>query len=242
MIPIEDYDDPDTSDEVADRVVDLRLIVSRLRLTDALPFSFSFRSWPARFEALRGSLLKGVVYQLDFQQFFEDPQTRLFRAKEWRGHERDWFDAYGGIHHALTGLAVDWNTRRVTALPPDDQGPNWLKFYTDGLIDDTPQKGLIRDVQVRWLGALVDLYRGSQTKIIVYQVPRGPSMPPYPRARLRFTTVQVLAKRPWVTIVDRHKFEPLEKPELFGDLLHLNSDGRAIFTPMLSNLAKEMLH
>jgi hypothetical protein len=67
-------------------------------------------------------------------------------------------------------------------------------------------------------------------------------MPPYPRANYPIKTVDVLAKRPWVTIVDRHKFEPLEKPELFGDLLHMNSDGRAIFTPMLVNLAKETLH
>jgi hypothetical protein len=242
MIPLEDYDDPDTADDVPDRVVDLRLVISRLRLTDVVPFSFSFRTWPGRFEALRGSLLKGVVYQLDFQQFFEDPQARIFKATLWRGHERDWFDAYGGIHHALTGLAVDWNARRVASLPPDNQGPNWLKFYTDGLIDNTPQNGIVRDLQVRWLSALADLYRGSHTKIIVYQVPRGPAMPPYPRARLPWTTVQVLAKRPWVTIVDRHKFEPLEKPELFGDLLHMNSDGRAIFSPQLANLAKEMLH
>ena len=242
MIPLEDYDDPDTSDDIPDRVVDLRLVISRLRLTDILPFTFSFRTWKARFEVLRGSLLKGVAYQLDFQQFFEDPATRLFRAPEWQVHEPDWFYAYGGIQHALTGLEVDWKSRSVVKLPPDNQGPNWQKFYDDGLIDNTPQNGIVRANQVRWLGDLVDLYRGSSTRIIVYQVPRGPSMPPYPRAHLPWTTVDVLAKRPWVTIVDRHRFESLEKPELFGDLLHLNSDGRAIFTPMLANLAKETVH
>lgn len=240
MIPLEDYDDPDTSDDVPDRVVDLRLVLSRLRLTDVLPFTFSFRTWPARFEVLRGSLLKGVVYQRDFQEFFEDPASRRFKATEWRGHEGDWFYAYGGIHHALTGLAVDWKTRRVMSLPPDNQGPNWQKFYEDGLIDNTPQNGIVRADQVRWLGALADLYRGSKTKIIVYQVPRGPAMPPYPRAHYPWTTVDVLAKRPWVTIVDRHKFESLETPELFGDLLHMNTEGRAAFTPMLADLAKEI--
>jgi hypothetical protein len=242
LIPIEDYDDPDTSDDVPDRVVDLRLAISRLRLTDVLPFTFSFRTWRARFEVLRGSLLKGAAYQLDFQQFFEDPPTRMLKAPEWRIHQPDWFYEYGGIHHALTGLQVDWKTRRVIALPPDNQGSGWQKFYDDGLIDNTPQNGIVRAIQVRWLGDLVDLYRGSPTKIIVYQVPRGPAMPPYPRAHLPWTTVDVLAKRPWVTIVDRHKFELLEKPEYFGDLLHLNSDGRAIFTPMLANLAKEIVH
>ena len=242
MIPLEDYDDPDTSDDVPDRVVDLRLVASRLRLTDILPFTSSFRTWRGRFEVLRGAILKGVVYQRDFQEFFEDPGDRITKATEWREHGADWLYGYGGIHHSLTGLAVDWQTRRVTALPPDNQGPEWQQFYEKALIDNTPQNGIVRADQVQWLGALVDLYRGSRTRIVVYQVPRGPAMPPYPRARLPWTTVDVLAKRPWVTVVDRHRFESLEKPELFADPLHLNSDGRAVFSPMLANLAKEILH
>jgi len=242
LIPIDDYDDPDTFEDVPDRTMELREAVHRLRFTDILPFTFSFRTWPGRLQMLRGSLLKGLVYQRDFQEFVEDPPTRLKAVEDWRVSGESWLNTYGGIQHSLAGLAVDWTNRRITGMPSDMQGDNWIQDARMHLLDPTPQDGLNRTDQVRWIGALMDLYRGHQTKLIVYQVPRGPAMPPYPRARLSWTTVDVLAKRPGATIIDRHKFEGLERPELFADWVHLNSEGRAVFTRMLAGVAKEIVH
>jgi lysophospholipase L1-like esterase len=53
--------------------------------------------------------------------------------------------------------------------------------------------------------------------------------------------VDELRKRPWVKIIDPRVFEPLEKPELFFDYIHLNTDGRKLFSPLLADTVKAAL-
>jgi hypothetical protein len=104
-----------------------------------------------------------------------------------------------------------------------------------------PQLGRNRAFEVRWLGALVDLYRGSKTRIIVFQVPRSPAPRPTSLGNLPWTITDELRKRPWVTIVDRQVFEDLERPELFADHVHLNATGRKLFSPRLAEVVKSAL-
>ena len=85
------------------------------------------------------------------------------------------------------------------------------------------------------------LYRSSKTRVIIYQVPRNPAPRPTPLVHLSWTTVDDLCKRPWVTIVDRRVFQPLEKPELFFDYTHLNKPGRGLFSPLLADTVKGLL-
>jgi hypothetical protein len=237
-IPIDDYDDPDDYEDVADRASEMRLVINRLRFTDILPYTLSFTTWKSRREVLRGALFKGSTYQLDLADFIEHPTQRLTRVKDFREHGADWAYAYNGMDRTLAGMNVDWANRRVTFPPgvPEDQ----QRFLESAFFSRPKQFGRTRAFEVRWLGPLVDLYRGSKTRIVIFEPPRGPA--PRPSAHLPWTAIDELRKRSWVTIIDRSAFEGLEKSELFGDHVHLNISGRKLFSPMLADAVKAVAH
>ena len=137
------------------------LLVNRLRLTDILPYTLSFTNWKSRLEVFRGLAFEGTVYQRDFQQFLEHPmppsgpRQRLSRAGRQYGYD------YGGMDHSLAGLAVDWTHQQITFPPgmPEDQ----RRGMEAAIFSQPPQqRHMNRAFEVRWLGALVDLYRGSR--------------------------------------------------------------------------------
>ncbi len=238
-VPIDDYNDIDPPEPSADQVSEMPLVINRLRVSDILPYTLSFLSWPARFEVFRGSTLKGVVFQRDVQDFIEHSESRLQAVKKYRQYGSDWLYAYGGNSQSLAGLSVDWYTRRVTfppGLPLDQQDE-----LTHEIFVVPPQTGLTRKFRIEWLGALVDLYSASTTRIIFYQLPRDVAPRPVPLAHWPSTSVDELRKRSWVRVVDHSVFEPLEKPELFFDFNHLNSAGRKLFSPLLADTVKANL-
>jgi hypothetical protein len=239
-LPLEDYDDPDGTADPADGASEILLDINRLRLTDIVPFTLSFKSWQSRFTILRGATFKGLVFQRDLYDFFEEPAKRLEDAKQYREHGYGWFYAYGGNTQSLAGMTVDWTSHKVTYPPTVNEGLQ--QALNREIFDEPPQHGFNRDYQTRWIGAIADLYRGSKTRIILYQIPRDPAPRPTPLAHLPWTTVDELRKRNWVDIVDRHVFEPLEKPELFFDYVHLNIDGRKLFSTALAETVKGILH
>lgn len=239
-IPIDDYDDPDDYEDVADRASEMPFLVNRLRLTDILPYTLSFTSWKSRLQVFRGLVFEATTYQRDFQQFVEHPLRRLDRVKEFRKLGATYGYNYGGIHRSLAGLTVDWKHQHISFPPgvPED-----LQYIlTANCFGQPPQRQMNRTFEVRWLGALADLYRGSKTRIIFFQAPRSPVPRPVSLAHLPWTSVDELRKRPWVTVVDRRRFESLERPELFADHVHLSTDGRKIFSPMLVDTVKEILN
>lgn len=237
-IPIDDYDDPDDLEDVADRVSDMRLVINRLRFTDIIPYTLSFTSWKSRREVFRSTLFKGTAYQLDMQDFIEHPTQRLARVKDFREHGEAWFYDYGGIDKTLAGLTVDYAARKATfppGMPADQQ-----HYLEEAFFNRPKQYGRMRDFEIRWLGPLADLYRGSKTRIIIFEAPRGPA--PRPADHIKDPAVDELRKRPWVIVLDKTAFEGLEKPELFGDQVHLNSAGRKLFSPMFADAVKAALH
>jgi hypothetical protein len=238
-IPIDDYDDPDDYEDVADRVSEMPLLANRLRLTDIIPYTLSFTTWPSRIQVLRGALFEAQTYQRDFQQFFEHPTRRLQRVADFREHGAQARYDYGGMDKSLAGLQVDYAAQRVTfpAGMPEDQ----RRDYASRFFSQPPQRERNRAFEVRWLGALVDLYRGSGTRIIIFQAPRSPAPRPVPLAHLSWTIVDELRKRPWVRVIDRQTFEDLERGEYFADYVHLNSTGRKLFSPRLAEAVKAKL-
>jgi len=239
-VPVDDFNDVDGTDDPADRVTEMWLVINRLRVMDILPYTFSFKSWRARFDVLRGSTFKGLVFQRDLQDFIEQPGNRLKAAKDWREHGSDWLYGYGGEGRSLPAMSVDWSSHRVTfppGTPPDLQAGLSREIFLE-----PPQHDWTRAYQLQWLGALADLYRGSKTRIVIYQLPRNAAPRPVPLTHLPWTSVDELRKRPSVSVVDHSVFEPLEKPELFFDFIHLNTAGRKLFSPLLADTVKAQLH
>jgi hypothetical protein len=238
-LPIDDYTDPDDYEDVADRVGEMPLLVNRLRLSDIVPYTLSYTKWHSRLEVLRGLLMEGTVYQRDFQDFAEHPSRRLKRVAEFRAKGPQARYDYGGMDHSLAGLAVDYAHKQITfpAGMPEKQRQDLTGIF----FSQPPQMGRNRAFEVRWLGALVDLYRGSKTRIVLYQIPRSPAPRPQPLTHLPWTIVDELRKRDWVRVIDPHAFEDLEKPELFADHVHLNAAGRKLFSPRLAEAVKAQL-
>lgn len=235
-IPIDDYSDPDDYEDVADRASEMPLVANRLKVTDIIPYTMSFTSWKSRREVLRGALFEAITYQRDFLQFLEHPSRRLKKVADLRAHGAKMRYDYGGMDKSLAGMHVDWANERVTFPPgmPEDQ----QRDYTSRFFSRPPQLGRNRAFEVRWLGALVDLYRNSKTRIILFQAPRSPAPRPVPLAHLSWTIVDELRKRPWVRVIDGSAFEDLETPELFADHVHLNSTGRKQFSPRFAERVK----
>ena len=238
-IPIDDYADPDDYEDVADRSSEMLLVVNRIRAADILPYVLSFTTWRSRLEVLRGVTMKGVGYQADFQHLVEHPVRRLQRIADVRAHEAQERYDYGGMQHSLAGLHVNWSNE--SAVFPAAMPATQRRDLEGIFFHRPPQKGMNRRFEVRWLGALVDLYRTSSTRIILFQVPRGPAPRPVSLAHLSWTVVDDLRKRPWVSVIDGKAFTDLERPELFGDPVHLNADGRKLFSPRLANAVRAAL-
>jgi lysophospholipase L1-like esterase len=55
------------------------------------------------------------------------------------------------------------------------------------------------------------------------------------------SSIREFAARPNVMLCDEHAFDALEHPELFGDGMHLNRAGVAIFSPMLAERIAQIL-
>jgi hypothetical protein len=239
-IPIDDYDDPDDYEDVAERASEMPLLANRLKLTDLIPYTLSFHTWAPRREVLRDALLLGATYQRDFQLFVEHPIRRLRKVADLRAHGAQMRYDYLGMNHSLAGLQVDWTNQRVTFPPSMTEQER--RDYSSRFFSRPPQLARNRAFEVRWLGALVDLYRNSKTRIILFQPPRSPAPRPTPLAHLQWTIIDELRKRPWVRVIDRHTFEDLERPELFADHVHLNSTGRQLFSPRFAQAIEASLH
>ena len=239
VIPIDDYNDPDDYEDVADRASEMPLLTNRLRLTDIIPYTLSFTTWKSRLQVFRGAVFEAVTYQRDFQQFFEHPTRRLKRVADFRAQGARARYNYGGMAKTLAGLQVDWANQHVT-FPPG-MSEDQQRDYESIFFSRPPQLGRNRAFEVRWLGALVDLYRNSKTRIIIFQAPRSPAPRPVSLAHLPWTIVEELRKRPWVSVIDRDTFEDLERGEFFADHVHLNSTGRKLFSPRLADAVEAHL-
>lgn len=239
VMTIDDYTDPDDFEDYADRVEDLYSVIARLGFGDIFPFMQSFTTRRSKWAVFSGSLLKSIAYQRDIQEFLDHPSDRLDKVNLYRGHRYDWAYDYGGSDQSLAGTTVNWSTKTIT-FPPTVPKP-LQDYLRPRLIINAPQNGRVRAFQTKWLGAIADLYRNSKTRLIFVQAPRTPLPRPVSLAHWDWTTVDALAKRPWVTVVPPQTFENFERPELFSDHAHLNSEGQKLFSPALAATVKSIL-
>ncbi len=230
---VDDYDDEDTFEEHDDDIRALHFAIARLRLTDAVDFASSFPTWTHRWEAFRGALFKGFVLQRDIQAFLSNPRKRLEDVEiNDRGFE-DWTYNYNEDPRTLAGLQIDWASRKVTFPPGADQIQRDT-VNVSLMRSAAPQTGHFANFQRRWYGRMIDLYRGSRTRIVFVRLPRGPVVRPDSLVQKKSATIRDFARLPNVLLCDEHAFDSLERPELFKDAVHLNRDGCARFSAMLA--------
>lgn len=140
----------------------------------------------------------------------------------------------------MTGLSIDWPALRVTwpSGMDDDQRGSVNSFLAH---PPDPQTGRLAAYRRQWLGKIVDRYRGSRTKVIFLMLPRGPVPRPGNLVSKRSSSIREMASRPGVLLANEHAFDTLERPELFRDGMHLNREGIARFSGMLTGEVERLL-
>jgi hypothetical protein len=235
-----DYDDEDVALQPDDDVRSLHYAIARLRVTDAIDFARSFHSGEVQWEAFRGSLFKGLVYQTDLREFLCNPKKRIRLVRFTRAGFEEWNYNFMGNEPSMAGLEIDWNT--LTAKFPPGADRNQRDTVDDFLLRrPAPQTGRLAAFRRVWFERIFDRYRTSRTKMIFLRLPRGPIPRPEYLSRAKRGVIREFASRPNVLLCDEHAFDSLEHPELFGDGMHLNRAGVAKFSPMLAERIAQIL-
>jgi hypothetical protein len=239
VIPSDDYDEPDGSEDLADRETDPYYLVNRLQLRDLFDFPWTYRDNKLKWRAVESILLKGLIYKRDFLEFLTNPAMRLAQVRLFEQGSANWVYDYKGLLADLTGLTIDWD-HKVARFPDRLTAPQ-RDFINSTLFAPLPPDRRRETAYFHyWFGRIVDRYRDSGTKIIFVRVPRAPVSPP-DRAPKRDSSIRQLASKPNVIVLDEHRFDELERPELFGDPLHLNGDGMAKFSRILATEVRSHL-
>lgn len=237
---VTDYDDEDEFFTPDDDIRALHYVIARLRWSDVPGFALSFHSPKVQCEALRGSSLKGIVYQSDLLAFLAKPAERIRRVRLERREYEQWTYDYLETSRSMAGLQIDWATWKVTFPPGLDQNQQDT-VNRDLMREPAPQTGRLAAFRRAWYGRILDRYRGSPTKIIFVRLARAPIPRPDGLVRKSSTIRDFASSRPNVLLCDEHAFDSLEHPELFRDALHLNRAGIALFSPMLAEDIGRML-
>jgi hypothetical protein len=238
LVPFDTYNDREV-EPIADRELDLRYLAPLLRLTDLWSFSMSYTEWPLRALAARTVLLKGMAFQQDFQAYLAHRHAREENVALVHRMGAAWIYNSVWERHNLEGIVVDWAANRVT-LPDWPDAAKRREIEDEVLRPTAPITPSYAAYRLRWIGAIVDRYRGTRTRIVFYRLPRGPVVRPGMPEDADSSVLQ-LARRPGVMLADEHTFDSLERPELFGDGMHLNEAGGVEFSRGLAHLAGKWL-
>ena len=240
VFTVNDYRDEDYSFPENDPRL-LHYVIARLRLSDIPDFFTAFQDPKLRWEAFRGSIFKGLVYQTDFLAFLSNPRARINYIRLCDRFWPTWVWNYVDTDRNMVGLRIDWNAWKATLPPGADENQrttvqNFL-MYPPG----AEQTGHYAAFRRKWYGKIIDRYRGSPTKIIFLRLPRGPIPRPGNLVDKKTCSICELAQRPNVLMVPEHAFESLEHPELYKDGQHLNREGGERFTVMLVDEVTKLL-
>jgi hypothetical protein len=232
-IAIDNYSDRDWVNESEDRPSDLNFLVMRLGLGDCVDFAMSMYSMENREHAGFGCLFRGTVLRNDVQTFLAHRRARLTHAADWLKNGLGYNSGYGGKTENLRGLTVDWSKRSI-GFPDDVSESIRANVTTFVLREPVPQTGALRRYRQRWLGGIIDLYKDSPTRLIFFQLPRAPLVDPEANQSRAPRFVDAAARLPRVDVLPAATFTDLERPEMFADGLHLNRDGRPVFSTRLA--------
>jgi hypothetical protein len=238
VLPVTDYADADAmeapdADIEADRDMDLNRLIVRLRLSDLFSFPFSYRDPAKKMWAFEGTAFKGSVYSQDVQEFLDDPAARLRKVELFDQGSRQWLDDYAGRDGSLEGLSYDPARRAFTF--PSSMNAAERKALANRFHPERMQvEGYRRGYRERWLGGIIDHYKATGARIVIFRMPVRP-LPLHASVSLNGVSfVQQARRNPQVTVLDENLFGDLERPDMFFDPYHLNRRGRVEFTQRLA--------
>jgi hypothetical protein len=238
VIPFDTYDDRNWED-LREREMDMRYLAPLVSFRDLFDFSLSYPQWDRRGRAASTVLFKGLIYREDLQDLLVRHKSRMTLLRDLQSRKSGWrYDASWDTQ-SLAGMSVDWKARRVE-LPEYLPAKKAAEIREVLLTDQPPWTAEFADYRKKWLGKIVAHYRGSRTRLIFVRLARGPVVRPG-LATDTDSTVREFGARAEAMLVPEHRFDELERPELFGDALHMNQQGAVAFSGMLAHEVAGML-
>ncbi len=221
VFPVDSYDDIDTQSNYADYPLDVNYLSMLLRWEDVPEFPLSYETKVPAVEAWKSSLFKGYALQRDLQSFLISPRLKDATAQRewWPSGSYDYLESEANV----VGLQVDWAQRQVQLAPGMDRKATEEILFPKA----TVQTGRYGAYRRKWFGKIFDRYRGSETKLIFVMLPRGPVDRPQVQAVSH--SIREFGK----PLGDEHLFRPLERPEYFRDILHMNRAGSMRYGELL---------
>lgn len=240
VFALDTYSDDDTFIEFEKRPSDQNYLVMELGLRDCFGFAESMHAFPVGLHAFFGCLFRGMILRDDVQALLANPGARLPRAADWLANGFGYNDVYPGQPTNLSGISVDWSNRTVR-FP--DRIPQAIRdnVRTFDLPPAPRRTGEVARYRRRWLGGILNDYKDSPTRLIFLQLPRGPVIDPAESQPRNTGFVQSAAQSPRVDVLPFDTFTDLERPDVFFDGLHLNRDGRPIFSARLGERIESIL-
>jgi hypothetical protein len=228
VIPFDTYDDRNWED-LRVREMDMRYLAPLVSFRDLFDFALSYPEWPLRGQAAATVLFKGFIYREDLQDYLVRHKARLEVLRDLKSRPSGWrYDAPWDTA-SLAGMSVDWAARHVQL--PDHLNPKKAAEIREVLLTDQPPRSPeFAAYRRQWFGKILAHYRGSRTRLIFVRLARGPVVRPWLATDLT-STIREFAG---VVRIPEHRFDELERPELFGDALHMNQQGGVIFSEILA--------
>lgn len=233
IIPFTDYIDEDQVIVQANNEADLHYLVAWLGFTDIPEFAGSYLDPKLQRKTALGLLLKGHTYKRDFADFLLHPVARYKSVMLSREGSAGWYYDYIGPTRTMNGLTLDW-TKREPHFPPQMEKDQRDMVKHVLLREEFPQNGKERQYRRYWIGRILELYRGTRTKLIFIRLPRGPVVRPPIQPYPGRTVVEQFASNSQVVALDEHLFDSLERPEYFQDAMHMNDQGVRPFSHTLA--------
>lgn len=238
-LPLPDYDDVDVPityggdhwDNDFDRELDAHWLAGELALKDVWTFPWSFRSYTRKSRMFVRTLFKGMLLRRDFRDFLSNPSSRIAKARTFAMHHAEWAYEYAGSPESLEGMRVSWSPLRISV--PSSVSPS-VADDVRNVYQRKPQAlGHMTEYRKRWLGGIVDYYRGFPVQVIFFRVPQRPIPVRYQWGRTLDFFLRNVENSSDAIVLDQHLFDDLEQPADYRDGSHLNRQGRLEFSRRL---------
>ena len=240
LIPLRGYPDVGSSALAANNVTDLRWMIARLRLVDIPEFVNSVVDPAGKAQALRESLFEGLVYRRDVREYLRNPRVRESDVEVFNRVIADAAYAYKGHEESLDGLWIDWKNDSFH-FPVGVNPALQNSIRSESNFSDWSVREDMKVYRKKWLGKIIERYRGTKTKIVFFSNPYRPYPMPVSWAVDADGFVVEAAREAHVAFLDEHLFDDLQKPENFWDVFHMNQKGRDIFSDRLARTLIERM-
>jgi len=246
VVPIDTYRTPPLETDCENLIDVAQLLAPMLDFADWRDLIRTYTNPDVRAKVVLGAAVSSHLYALDLQDLLLHPIDRL-RELEWaKANEATFLYKWDGFDGDLETLEIDRARAKIVHAPAHLDAFRRVEAEAGLRVPPREFVGLwtqrYHAFRREWFTRIVDLYAGSDTKLIFVQVPRWPLFMPLlnpidgaPDLR------DYIVPSKNVAVLDEAEFEDLETPYYFYDVLHVNKRGRQEFTTRFAKSLRAIL-